>query len=144
MLVKGSEIVMKKVPLGVGCSMFNVGHTFEVTSSSDDLIITFRCEYGIGMMEYDEFKKYFTEKEIWSDWECHDPTGAWYRVKGRKVQVMCTEFGFISRATAKCSPCDDFDLDFGIKLAYHRASLKNLMRESLRRSYEKCDKKEKN
>lgn len=144
MLVKGSKIAMKKVPLGFGSSMFNVGDTFEVTSISDDLIITFRCEYGVGMMEYDEFEKYFTEKEIWSDWRRHDPTGAWYRVKGRKVQVICAEFGFISRATAKCSPHDDFDLDFGIKLAYHRASLKNLMRESLIRSYKKCDKKEKN
>ena len=146
MLMKGSKIKMvKRVP---GFSL-ETGTVFTVDDIAEGMTIQFSCSMGAGIMSWDEFNRYFEEfyeesklKEEWSEWQyvgdlyyglfdilCDDEVVIYCRQKGRMFQVKLMydsgtgiiEDGISVKATAKCSPYDEYDFRKGYYLALSRA-----------------------
>ena len=122
-----------KVVLVKGMNGFKkVGNTYEVANITDTKVVLREVDskVAVGAIEIDAFEAHFQKPEevsAWTQWEkLVDRTGnivAHYRTNGKKVQVR-TPDGY--RADTTCHKADDFNLFFGIQLAYNRCLLKNL------------------
>jgi hypothetical protein len=122
-----------KVVLVNGMDGFKkVGETFEVANVTDTKVILrdVTSKVAVGAIDIDTFEVYFKKAEEvtgWLQWEnLVDRTGnviAHYRTNGKKVQVR-TPDGY--RAETTCNKGDDFNLFFGIQLAYNRCLMKSL------------------
>lgn len=118
-----------------------VGEMFKVTGITENSIVLSREIDGIPVCATDieTFDKYFAkpkEANIWSQWfELYDDSFnvyAWYRVRPAKGKVeVKIRFGneCMIRKTSTCSQDDEFNLEFGIRLAYNRC-----MKESYKRN----------
>ena len=144
MITTKDKIKLKK-PMGV---FTNVGEICDVVGISDEGVISFKFGSGhVGCMSYDELDKYFEviPSRTWSEWKekCRWITGPdgepWgiefsYRYNGKRVQVRC---GNIQEESG-CSPCDNFDLEKGIEIAFLRLTKKlypEYIDEMIKREY---------
>ena len=116
-----------KVVLVKGMDSFKkVGETYEVANITETKIVLreVTSKVAVGAVDIDAFETHFKKPEEvsgWTQWEkLVDRTGnvvAHYRTNGKKVQVR-TPDGY--RAETTCHNADDFNLFFGIQLAYNR------------------------
>lgn len=111
-----------------GEKMKKVGEVFEIASILDNafLIRDSRTKVALGVISFEDFYKHFKKenerKNGWTDWTpitgFNGQTDIFYRSNGKKTQVK-----FLTdkvRAESCCTKGDDFNLSFGIQLAYLR------------------------
>ena len=121
-----------------------IGQVYEVARMTENFIVVRDCEtkVAVASINIEEFGNYFAkEKEHngWTKWsEVVDPRGnmiAQYRTNNKKVEVRITNdmLGYpdkkVIRSTATCSQGDEFNLAFGVQLAYLRCEQKYLRNE---------------
>lgn len=105
-----------------------VGETFEVANIVDTSVILRdpNSKVAVGAIDICDFEKHFKKPEEvhhWTDWNRllggngSDDIVAYYRTKHNKVQVRLPN-GI--RSEANCNKGDEFNLFFGIQLAYER------------------------
>lgn len=104
-----------------------VGEIYEVSSILDKafLLKDVETKIAVGVVSYEDFEKYFVKIEGfkgWTPWTMfvgfNGQCDCMYRTNGKKVQVK-----FLTdkvRAEACCNKEDDFNLSFGIQIAYLR------------------------
>ena len=127
-----------KVVLVKGMNGFKkVGESYEVANITETKVVLrdVTSKVAVGAVEIDSFEAHFAKPEEvtgWLQWEnLVDRTGnviAHYRTNGKKVQVR-TPDGY--RAETTCNKGDDFNLFFGIQLAYNRCMMKALNDEEI-------------
>ena len=110
-----------------------VGEVFEVANILDNsfLLRDGKSRVAIGVVSFEDFENHFVHEENFKGWTNWTPltgfdgqTDAFYRTNRRKVQVK-----FLTdkvRAEAYCSKGDEFNLAFGVQLAYLRCLNKAL------------------
>ena len=114
-----------------------VGTTYEVANFTDEMVILRSVKTKIAMCAIPlvDFYAYFEKKEDvrfkftkWTELVDGTTNGVvgFYRTNFKKVQVMLPiEYnGSYIRAESSCNVGDDFDLWFGIRLAFARAKIK--------------------
>jgi hypothetical protein len=110
-----------------------VGEAFEVANITDTSIVLRTADKKIAIcaVYINEFDKYFKKAEEftgWTEWhELVDPNEniiAVYRTNYRKVQVRLFNGVNKFRGEAFCNRGDNFNLFFGIQLAYARCMSK--------------------
>lgn len=103
-----------------------VGEIYEVANITNTSVIIrdVNSKVAICSVDINDFEKYFKKPEevrCWTKWQgMLDRTNsvmAYYRTNGKKVQVK-TPDGV--HAEAACNKCDEFNLAFGVNLAYAR------------------------
>lgn len=105
-----------------------IGETFEVASILENsfLLRSEKTKVAVGVVSFDDFEKHFTHEENHKGWTKWTPlvafdgqTDAFYRTNRKKVQVRF----LTDKIRGECCCCkdDDFNLSFGIQLAYLRA-----------------------
>ena len=104
-----------------------VGEVFEVANIRENsfLLRDGRTKVAVGVVNFEDFDRCFVHEANFKGWTNWTPitgfdgqTDAVYRTNGKKVQVK-----FLTdkvRAEAACNVMDDFNLFFGIQLAYLR------------------------
>ena len=111
-----------------------VGEVYEVASVLDEafLLRDGKTRIAIGVVSFEDFVKHFVKEESFKGWTQWCPltgfdgqTDALYRTNRKKVQVK-----FLTnkvRSEASCNKREDeFNLHFGIQMAYLRALNKSL------------------
>jgi hypothetical protein len=113
-----------------------VGDVFEVINVMEDslLIRDTKTRVTIGIVSFKDFEKHFVRENNFKGWTNWTPlvgfdgqTDALYRTNHKKTQVK-----FITdkvRAEACCSKTDDFNLSFGIQIAYMRCLNKAMSKQ---------------
>lgn len=142
MIIKGSEIVLKKMLPGMEGSPLEVGMIFEVNSVDKNGLSLSIPHVGYGRISYDEFYEYFEpykkpEKRVWTDWKAFYPKNEneafiWsYKTNGKAVEVKMQNYkGTVQvKGRATCHKDDKFDLDKGIALAKARALVNYALRD---------------
>lgn len=119
-----------------------VGEVFEIANILDNSFILrdAKTRVALGVVSFEELEGHFTHEQNHKGWTNWTPlvgfdgqSDAFYRTNKKKVQVR-----FLTnkvRAEACCSKDDDFNLGFGIHLAYLRCL--NKAREAQRAEIEK-------
>jgi hypothetical protein len=119
-------------------NMRTVGEVFEVANITDTAVVLRNAmsKVAVGAVDINVFDQYFSKPEdikTWTKWyglmDTKGNTVAFYRTNHKKVQVRTPE-GI--QAEACCNKSDDFNLFFGIQLAYLRCkdkALKNFVTE---------------
>lgn len=114
-----------------------VGDTFEIANILDNsfLLREAKSKVAVGVVSFDDFEKHFVHEENfkgWTQWVqfagFDGQNDAYYRTNKRKVQVK-----FITdkvRAESCCCKDDDFNLYFGVQLAYLRCLNKALLKKA--------------
>lgn len=111
-----------------------VGEIYEVGNVTNTAVVMrdARTKVAVGAVDIDDFGKYFKKAEevrTWTKWcAMNNPLGeiiAFYRTNGKKVQVRMSHLETI-RGEASCLKGDEFNLAFGIRLAYARCVDKEL------------------
>lgn len=111
-----------------------VGEIYEVGNVTNTSIVMrdAKTKVAIGAVDIDDFSKYFKKPEevkTWTKWcAMTNPLGeiiAFYRTNGKKVQVRNNHLKTV-RGEASCCKDDEFNLAFGIRLAYARCLDKEL------------------
>lgn len=104
-----------------------VGESYEIASISEDsfLLRSAKTRVAIGVVSFEDFEKHFVKAENfkgWTDWTMlvgfDGQSDAMYRTNRKKTQVK-----FLTdkvRAECCCTKGDDFNLGFGVQLAYLR------------------------
>lgn len=104
-----------------------VGDTYEVANILENsfLLRSAKTKVAIGVVNFEDFEKYFVHESNfkgWTPWQSlvgfDGQTDAMYRTNRKKTQVK-----FVTtkdRAECCCCKDDDFNLGFGIQLAYLR------------------------
>lgn len=104
-----------------------VGETFEIANILEDsfLLRSAKTRVAIGVVSFEDFDKHFVHEENFKGWTNWTPlvgfdgqSDAFYRTNRKKVQVKF----LTSKVRAEACRCnkDDFNLSFGIQLAYLR------------------------
>lgn len=113
-----------------------VGEVYEVASILDDRILLrdSKTRVAIGVVSFEDFDKHFVKKEQYKGWTSWQPitgfdgqTDAVYRTNRRRVQVKFLTNNV--RAESCCCKLDDFNLFFGIQMAYLRCLNKCLEKQ---------------
>lgn len=114
-----------------------VGETFEIANVFDNsfLLRDSKTRIALGVISFEDFEKCFAKKEDlkgWTSWTqlagVDGRTDAFYRTNGRRVEVK-----FVTdkvRGTACCCVEDEFNLFFGIQIAYYRCENKALAKKA--------------
>lgn len=114
-----------------------VGEVFEIANVFDDsfLLRDSKTRIALGVVSFEDFEKHFVHEENFKGWTQWTPivgfdgqTDVSYRTNKRKVQVK-----FLTdkvRSEASCCKEDEFNLSFGIKLAYIRCFNKALIKKA--------------
>lgn len=104
-----------------------IGETYEVANILENsfLLRNAKTKVAIGVVSFEDFEKHFVAEEKfkgWTKWQSlvgfNGHSDAMYRTNFKKIQVK-----FITtkdRAECCCNKTDDFNLAFGIQLAYMR------------------------
>jgi hypothetical protein len=104
-----------------------VGDAFEIANILDDsfLLRDARTKTAIGIVNFEDFENHFVHEENFKGWTPWMPltgfdgqTDAMYRTNRKKVQVKFLTDNV--RAEACCNSKDDFNISFGIQVAYLR------------------------
>lgn len=114
--------------------MKQIGQTFEVANFTQDSVVIRNADnkVAVGAININDFDKYFIKAEEaksigWTDWnkliDHKGDTVAVYRTNFKKVQVR-TPDGY--HAEASCNKTDEFNLAFGVSLAFNRTNSKYL------------------
>lgn len=105
-----------------------VGETFEIANVLQDSFVLREAnsKVAVGVVSFEDFEKHFVHTENFTGWTNWTPFAGFdgqndcmYRTNKRKVQVK-----FVTdkvRAECSCHKDDDFNLSFGIQMAYLRA-----------------------
>ena len=119
------------------------GMKFDVTGVNVDGTVFVKNELGSGCFSLDEIGKIVKhipqhKRRTWSDWKwSYDALGEYrFRDNGKKVRVELWS-GFTGEAS--CHPDDEFDLEFGRKLAHFRAVRKMYHTEEREYNQYLCD-----
>ena len=125
MLLKGDRIkLVKPIP-----GLDRVGDVFEVLDILEGGTISFKSDYGAGVMSFSEFRKYFEKKNIltWSPWESirfdDDDTIYSYRTNNKRIELRLGDI----KSSASCHENDEFDLSKGLSLCLARLLVKQLV-----------------
>lgn len=139
-----------------------VGQEFEVANIIRDDTIVLRdakSKTAVCSIDIESFDEYFAKQEVkmgWTKWtRIVDPDGnmiAEYRTNQKKVEVRIPNNmidsdigsnGRVIHSTATCSQGDEFNLSFGIQLAYLRCERKwlKLKQESYLKRAKVCESK---
>lgn len=114
-----------------------IGETYEIANILDNsfLLRNAKTKVAIGVVSFEDFEKHFVAEDKfkgWTRWQSlvgfDGQTDAMYRTNHKKVQVK-----FLTdkvRGESCCCRDDDFNLPFGIQLAYLRCL--NKVREQQR------------
>lgn len=104
-----------------------VGEVFEIANIFEDsfLLRNSKTRVAIGVVSFEDFEKHFVHEENFHGWTSWTPltgfdgqTDAFYRTNRRRVQVK-----FLTdkvRAESCCSKVNDFNLSYGLNMAYLR------------------------
>lgn len=104
-----------------------VGESFEVANILENsfLLRSTKTKVAIGVVSFEDFEKHFVAAENYRGWSNWTPlvgfdgqSDVFYRTNRKKTQVK-----FVTtkdRAECCCTKGDDFNLSFGIQLAYLR------------------------
>lgn len=104
-----------------------VGDVFEIANILDNTFILreAKTKIAVGVISFEDFEKHFVHEGNFKGWTSWTPltgfdgqTDAFYRTNRKKTQVK-----FLTdkvRAEACCSKVNDFNLSFGINMAYLR------------------------
>lgn len=104
-----------------------VGETFEVANVLEDsfLLRNAKTKLAIGVVNFNDLESYFVHEDNFKGWTEWTPligfngqSDALYRTNRKKTQVKFLTNKF--RAECCCCKDDDFNLGFGIQLAYLR------------------------
>ena len=110
-----------------------VGDVFEIANILDNsfLLRDGKTRMAVGVISFEDFEKHFVHEENFKGWTNWTPltgfdgqTDAYYRTNRRKVQVKFLKDKV--RAEAYCTKGDEFNLAFGVQLAYLRCLNKAL------------------
>lgn len=105
----------------------NVGDTFEITNVLENafLIREEKTKVAVGTVSFEDFEKHFVHEENfkgWTNWtqlaSFNGQSDAFYRTNRKKTQVK-----FLTdkvRGESCCCKGDEFNLGFGIQMAYLR------------------------
>lgn len=113
-----------------------VGDVFEIANISETsfLLRDSQTRVAVGVVSFEDFESHFVREEEFNGWTPWTPlagvsghTDAFYRTNRRRVQVRFLTEGV--RSEACCNTVDDFNLFFGIQLAYIRCMNKALEKE---------------
>ena len=122
-----------------------IGETFEVANIVNDSVVLRDAKSkiavcAVGIHELDQYFKKPEETVEWTHWTRliigADDVVAFYRAKGRKVQVRLPDG---THSESNCNKCDEFNLFFGIQLAYERCM--NKIYKKMEKDYESALKK---
>lgn len=112
-----------------------VGDVFEIASVSDDsfLLRDSKTRVAIGVVSFRDFERCFVAENEFRGWTAWTPltgfdgqTDALYRTNRKKVQVK-----FLTdknKAEAFCNKKDEFNLFFGVRMAYMRCLNRALLK----------------
>ena len=104
-----------------------VGDAFEIANILDGsfLLRSAKTKIAIGVVSFEDFENHFVHEENFNGWTNWTPlvgfdgqSDAFYRTNRKKIQVK-----FLTdkvRAESGCCKDDDFNLGFGVQLAYLR------------------------
>lgn len=107
-----------------------VGEVFEIANVLDNsfLLRDSKTRVAVGVISFADFEKHFVHKENFSGWTQWTPlTGfdgqndAYYRTNRRKTQVKFITDNVRAESFLNTKEGDEFNLYFGIQLAYLRA-----------------------
>lgn len=139
-IIKGDKVIQIKELEKVNL----IGNMFEVANFTETAVIirdavSKIAVCSVGIDEFDQYFKKADEVNGWTNWtQMVDPLDnmiAEYRTNQKKVEVriMNNMLGYpnnkVIRSTATCSKGDEFNLSFGIQLAYLRCERKYLQNE---------------
>lgn len=104
-----------------------VGEVFEIANILDDsfLLRDSKTRVALGVISFEDFEKFFVHEENFKGWTQWTPivgfdgqSDVYYKTNRKKIIVK-----FLTdkvRAESCCSKVNDFNLSFGIQLAYLR------------------------
>ena len=104
-----------------------VGEVFEIANILDNsfLLRDAKKRIAVGVVSFEDFEEHFVHEENFKGWTAWTPlvgfdgqNDCFYRTNRKKTQVRFTTNKV--RAEACCNKCDDFNLYFGIQVAYLR------------------------
>lgn len=107
-----------------------VGKVFEIANILDGsfLLRDAKTRVAVGVVSFEDFEKHFVHKENFSGWTQWTPltgfdgqTDAYYRTNRRKTQVKFLTDNVRAESFLNVKEGDEFNLRFGIQLAYLRA-----------------------
>ena len=107
-----------------------VGEVFEIANILDGsfLLRESKSKIAIGVISFEDFEKHFVHAENfkgWTDWMplagFDGQTDAYYRTNRRKTQVKFLTDNVRAESFLNVKDGDEFNLYFGIQLAYLRA-----------------------
>lgn len=114
-----------------------VGDVFEIANILEDSFVLREADtkVAVGVISFEDFEKHFVHEENfkgWTKWQSligfNGQTDAMYRTNRKKVQVEFTTDKV--RAESCCNKKEDeFNLSFGIKIAYVRCVNKMLTKQ---------------
>lgn len=111
-----------------------VGEIYEVANVLDDAFVLrdSNTRTAVGVVSFEDFNKYFVKEEDfkgWTPWTAFIGFDAqndcFYRTNGKKVQVKMLRNRVRSEASCNKKE-DDFNLNFGLHIAYFRCMNKVL------------------
>lgn len=129
-IIRNDKVVLIK-PME---ALQTVGDTFEVANITETAVVIRNAttKIAVGAVDIKIFDEYFKKPEevkSWTPWQrLTDGQGGvigFYRTNLKKVQVETAQK---VRAEATCNKCDEFNLHFGLSLAWLRAENKTLKR----------------
>lgn len=115
-----------------------VGDVFEIANILEDsfLLRSAKTKVALGVISFEDFEKHFVHENNFKGWTPWIPivgfngqTDALYRTNRKKTQVR-----FLTnkvRAESCCSKVDDFNLSFGIQIAYLRCLNKAMLKQKI-------------
>ena len=140
-VIKYDKVILKKE---LGDRLRTVGQEFEIANITEDkyLLRDAKTKVAIATVDIAEFEEYFEKPEEmvgWTPWvaifdKIEGGIDAFYRTRGdKKVQVRLVKDKkpnekYILKE-ASCNTMDEFNLFFGITMAYKRCLIEHLKRE---------------
>lgn len=113
-----------------------VGDAFEIVSVLDDAFVLkdANTKVTVGVIKFEDFEKHFVHEKNFKGWTNWTPligydgqTDVLYRTNLRKVQVKFLTNNV--RAESACHKADEFNLFFGVTVAYLRCLNKAMMKK---------------
>ena len=134
-VLKYDKVVLKKEFK----SLKTVGEIYEIANITDTSFILrdAKKRIAVAVIDIKDFEEYFepvSEVREWCPWTTFQTEGSvigFYRTNGKKVEVRWNGY----KSAAYCNKVDDFNLHFGITLAYRRCIVKFLTDQ--KKQYEK-------
>ena len=114
-----------------------VGEVFEIGNVLENSFVLrdAKTKVALGVVNFEDFEKHFVHEENFKGWTSWTPitgfdgqTDAFYRTNRRKIQVKFLTDNV--RAEACCNKVNDFNLAFGLQMAYLRCLNKSMMKKA--------------